>query len=111
MPDTPAVPGEAAAADEVIAGLRAANARLRGLLAERDARIAGLEEQLEELRAQVSDLAAQVKRNSKNSSKPPSQDGLAKPEPKSLRGKTGRKPGRRRGSQARRCSSPITLIT
>jgi transposase len=64
-----------------IAGLRAANARLRELLAERDARIAGLEEQLEELRAQVADLAAQVKRNSKNSSKPPSQDGLAKPEP------------------------------
>jgi hypothetical protein len=35
----------------VIAGLRAANARLRELLAERDARIAGLEEQLDELRA------------------------------------------------------------
>ena len=81
----------------MIAGLRAANARLRELLAERDARIAGLQEQLEELRAQVADLAAQVKRNSKNSSKPPSQDGLAKPEPKSLRGKTGRKPGRPKG--------------
>jgi transposase len=97
VPDTPVVPGEAAASDEVIAGLRAASARLRELLAERDARIVGLEEQLEELRAQVADLAAQVKRNSKNSSKPPSQDGLAKPEPKSLRGKTGRKPGRPKG--------------
>jgi hypothetical protein len=45
------VTGGAVAPDEVIAGLRAANARLRELLAERDARIAGLEEQLDELRA------------------------------------------------------------
>jgi aquaporin Z len=36
VPDTPAVPGEAAAPAETVAGLRAANARLRELLAERD---------------------------------------------------------------------------
>jgi transposase len=88
-------------------GLRAANARLRELLAERDAEIEGLRGRLAELdelpglvaelRAQVAELAAKAGRNSKNSSKPPSSDGLAKPAPKSLRKKTGRKPGRPKG--------------
>ena len=58
----------------MITGLRAANARLRGLLAERDARITGLEVQVAriadleslvaDLQAQVADLAAKVKQNS-----------------------------------------------
>ncbi|HEX3957804.1 MAG TPA: IS66 family transposase [Trebonia sp.] len=100
MPEVPAVPGNAV-------GLRAANARLRELLAERDAEIAVLREQNSEiavlreslaaLQAQVEGLAAQVKASSRNSSKPPSSDGLAKPAPKSLRGKSGRKPGRPKG--------------
>ena len=101
------MPGEAASPAEVIAGLRAANARLRDLLAKRDAHIAQLLAQaaqvdelqalVADLRAQVADLAARVKQNSKNSSKPPSSDGLGKPAPKSLRKKTGRKPGRPAG--------------
>jgi transposase len=79
------------------AGLRDANARLRELLAERDTEIAVLREQLAGLQSQVADLAARVRANSRNSSKPPSSDGLAKPAPKSLRGKSGRKPGRPKG--------------
>jgi hypothetical protein len=90
VPETSSVPGDSA-------GLRGANARLRELLAERDAEIGLLREQLAVLQSQVADLAAQVKSNSRNSSKPPSSDGLAKPAPKSLRGKSGRKPGRPKG--------------
>jgi len=62
-----------------------------------DAEIAALRELVAALRSQVADLAAQVKTNSRNSSKPPSSDGPAKPSPKSLRGKSGRKPGRPKG--------------
>ena len=107
MPDTPPVPGEVAALAEMVAGLRTANARLRELLAERDElitelrlQVAGagqLREQVEQLRREVADLAARVKQNSKNSSRPPSSDGLCKPAPKSLRKSTGRKPGRPKG--------------
>ena len=90
MSDTPAAPGDAA-------GLRAANRRLRELLEERDAQIAQLRTLVAEQQSQVAGLAAKVKQNSKNSSKPPSADGLDKPAPKSLRKKSGRRPGRPKG--------------
>jgi Family of unknown function (DUF6444) len=56
-----------------------------------------LREQVEQLRREVADLAARVKQNSKNSSRPPSSDGLGEPAPKSLRKRTGRRPGRPKG--------------
>ena len=84
--------------------MRAANARLRELLAGRDAEIAALrvrvaqaEGLVADLREQVAELAARAGQNSKNSSKPPSSDGLGKPAPKSLRKKAGRGPGRPKG--------------
>jgi transposase len=49
------------------------------------------------LNARIEELEARLNANSRNSSKPPSSDGLAKPAPKSLRRKSGRKPGGQAG--------------
>ena len=62
------------------------------LLAQRDALIAALA-------GRVAELEARLGKNSRNSSKPPSSDGLAKPPPKSLRRASGRKPGKQQGGQ------------
>ena len=51
---------------------------------------------LNELRAEIAAVRAQLGTNSKNSSKPPSSDGLTKPAPRSLRGRGG-KPGGQQG--------------
>jgi transposase len=49
----------------------------------------------------VTELEARLAQNSKNSSKPPSSDGLAKPAPKSRRGRSGRRPGGQSGHPGR----------
>ena len=50
----------------------------------------------------IADLEAQLKQNSKNSSQPPSSDSpFVKPAPKSLQGKSGRKPGGQPGHEGR----------
>jgi transposase len=56
-----------------------------------------LRAQVATLSAEVADLRARLAQSSRNSSKPPSSEGLANPAPKSLRRKTGRKPGRPKG--------------
>jgi transposase len=51
-------------------------------------------EQIARLEAEVAELRRQLGQNSRNSSKPPSSDSpFIKPAPKSLRGRSGRKPG------------------
>jgi transposase len=56
-----------------------------------------LSARLERAEARIVELEAQLGRNSRNSSKPPSSDGPAKPPPKSLRGRSGRRPGGQAG--------------
>ena len=90
MPDAPSDPDE-------VAVLRAANARLRQVIEAKDTEVSVLRAQLEALAAQVEELRARLRQNSGNSSVPPSAQGLARPAPKSLRGKSGRKPGRPKG--------------
>jgi len=72
------------------------------LLVERDAALVVRDALIVELAGRVAELEARLGRNSRNSSKPPSSDGLAKPakpSPKSLRRVSGRPPGKQQGEQ------------
>src|SRR5271165_3486336 len=61
-------------------------------IAELEAENAALREQVTVLAAQVQDVQARLSKDSHNSSKPPSSDGLAR-KAKSLRRRSGKKPG------------------
>lgn len=61
--------------------------------------IKALRVEVDNLRQEVRELKAQISRNSRNSSKPPSSDGYRKPEPKSLRERSDRPPGGQKGHE------------
>ncbi len=91
------------------AGLRVLVARLEGVVAARETRIAELSGQnavlaaeIAKLIVRVEDLQRRVDKDSSNSSKPPSSDDpftkAGKSKDRSLRGRSGRKPGKQPGS-------------
>jgi transposase len=69
-------------------------ARLETLVADQAARI-------ERLEAENAELRRRLGQNPRNSDRPPSSEGLAKPAPKSLRRRSGRKPGGQPGHEGR----------
>jgi transposase len=63
------------------------------------ARVQQLEMLVQEQATAIQALQDQLAKNSRNSGKPPGSDGLKKPRTRSLRQKTGRKPGGQKGHQ------------
>jgi transposase len=74
---------------------------LLALIKHQGERIALLEAQNAELEARLEKLEAQLAKNSTNSSKPPSSDGLEKPKPKSRREKGKRQTGGQAGHKGK----------
>ena len=108
MPGTPPVPPSDPAGwlHARVAELEAQNARLRQAAADRDelaaAQLAARDAQIEALAARVEELERLLTKDSSTSSRPPSSDSPYKKKPKdrSLRGRSGRKPGRQPGAQS-----------
>jgi len=63
-------------------------------------------ETIEKLSSEIVDLKEQLDRNSHNSSKPPAGDGYGRPNLKSLRTKSGKKPGGQKGHKASNLPAP-----
>ena len=114
MPDTPPAPPSDPAGwlRARVAELEAGNERLRQAAADRDelaaAQLASERARADSLAVQVAVLAARVEelqrllgKDSSTSSKPPSPDSpyTKKPKDRSLRGRSGRKPGKQPGAQ------------
>jgi transposase len=83
---------------EHLAALLAAQERV---IAQLQARIAEQDIRMAEQDARIAELERQLAACSRNSSKPPPTDELDKPAPRSLRGRSGRKPGSRPGREGR----------
>jgi transposase len=106
--------------------LRAANARLREIVEGKDAQLAAASAALEAARAQIAGLAGRVAelerrlgRDSLTSSRPPSSDSpyakiTRKSTDRSLRGRSGRRPGKQPGAPSatlRQSATPDAVIT
>ncbi len=83
----------AAEKEELIVRLFAELQFLRETVETLTNRVGILEAENKKLRDEVKGLRGRLAKNSKNSSQPPSSDGLKKPRPKSLRKPSGKKPG------------------
>src|SRR3954465_3372193 len=87
--------------------------QLAALVAAQERMIAQLQARIAEQDAEIAELKRQLAASSRNPSKPPSSDGLDKPAPKSLRGRSGRKPGGqpgREGRTLRQVAVPVEVI-
>jgi len=108
VPDLPPEPaGEELPA--LVAALRASNARLREVVEARDAQLAAAGAALEAAEARIAALSERVAemerrlgKDSSTSSRPPSSDSpyKKKPRDRSLRGRSGRKPGKQPGAES-----------
>ena len=86
----------------LVAALREANARLREVVEAKDAQLAEAQAQIGMLAGRIADLERRLGKDSSTSSKPPSSDSpyQKKPKDRSLRGRSGRRPGRQPGAQS-----------
>ena len=81
----------------LLENLTKANSALTATVEALHQTIDGLHGTIGELKETIRDLQSKLNRNSQNSSQPPSKDGFNKPQPRSQRAKTGRKPGGQAG--------------
>ncbi len=70
---------------------------LNDIISEQAATINKLTATIQKQEIEIAELKEKLNKNSKNSSKPPSSDGLSKPQPKSLRKSSGKKQGAQKG--------------